>query len=456
MARPSKTRTLHAWMNGEHVGMWINPSGKPQEFVYAREWLTSRSARPVSLSMPLAEGATYKGPVVERYFENLLPDSGEIRRRIGRHVGAHSERAFDLLEKIGRDCVGALQLTVEREPAPGVRTITASPISETEIEQLLLKTSGSPTFGAPELDDDFRLSIAGAQEKTALLFQDGRWFRPYGATPSTHILKLPLGLFPGGIDLRTSVENEWLCAQILSAYGVPTAKCSIARFATRKALVVERFDRRLAADRSWIVRLPQEDFCQATGIAPTQKYQADGGPGIEAIMGILLGSEVADEDRRDFFRTQILFWMLCAIDGHAKNFSLFLNAGGSYRLTPRYDVLSAHHALGMNAGQLSPHKVTMAMAIRGSKGTHYNWSDILPRHFGLTAQRCGLGGEIDRMMEELIESTDSVADAVQGRLPADFPQELAHAVLTGLRASASRMRTTVSSVCPAAAGSSAI
>jgi serine/threonine-protein kinase HipA len=130
-------------MNGEYVGEWINRASRPQEFVYAREWPASRSARPLSLSMPLMEGAAYKGPVVERYFENLLPDSGEIRRRIEQHVGAHSDKAFDLLEKIGRDCVGALQLTVEREPAPNVRTIIASPISDDEIGQLLLKTSGS-------------------------------------------------------------------------------------------------------------------------------------------------------------------------------------------------------------------------------------------------------------------------------------------------------------------------
>jgi len=426
-------------MNGEYVGEWINRAGKPQEFVYARDWLASPSARPLSLSMPLTEGAGYKGSVVERYFENLLPDSGEIRRRISQHVGAQSDRAFDLLEKIGRDCVGALQLTVEREP-PNVHAITASPISDDGIEQLLLKTSGSPSLGAFDLDDDFRISIAGAQEKTALLLQDGRWFRPQGATPSTHILKLPLGQLPGGIDLRTSVENEWLCAQILSAYGVPTAKCSIAQFVSQKALIVERFDRRLARDKTWIIRLPQEDFCQATGVAPTQKYQADGGPGIETIMNILLGSEVADEDRQDFFRTQILFWMLCAIDGHAKNFSIFLNALGSYRLTPRYDVLSAYNALGSKAGTLSPHKIRMAMAVRGSKSNHYNRSDILPRHFEQMGQRCGLGSEIGRMMDDLSEKTDVVVNSVQSMLPANFPPELAGDVLTGLRYSADRIR----------------
>ena len=439
MARPSQTRTLHAWMNGEYVGEWIYPAGRPQEFIYANEWLVSRGARPLSLSMPLLEGTTYKGRVVEGYFENLLPDSSEIRRRIGQHVGAHSDKAFDLLEKIGRDCVGALQLTVDKEPAPDVRAINASPISDAGIEQLLLKTSGALSFGAPEIDDDFRLSIAGAQEKTALLFHDGQWLRPHGATPSTHILKLPLGVLPGGIDLRTSVENEWLCAQILSAYGVPTAQCAMAQFGDQKALVVERFDRRLASDKAWIVRLPQEDLCQATGVSPTQKYQSEGGPGIEAIMTLLLGSETPEEDRKGFFRTQILFWMLCAIDGHAKNFSLFLNAGGSYRLTPRYDVLSAHHVLGTKSGTLSPHKVKMAMAVRGSKSLHYNWSDILPRHFALTAQRCGLGGDIDRMMGELAERTGAVIDQVQGLLPASFPQNLAQSVFAGLDASAKRM-----------------
>ncbi len=266
-------------MNGEYVGEWINSVSKPQEFHYAPEWFVSDSARPLSLSMPLTDEARYRGPVVERYFENLLPDSVEIRRRISHHVGSQSDKAFDLLEKIGRDCVGALQLTLDREPPPDVRAISASPISESEVEQLLLKTSGSPSLGAPELDDDFRISIAGAQEKTALLFQDGQWFRPHGGTPSTHILKLPLGQLPGGIDLRTSVENEWLCAQVLSAYGVPTAHCSIAQFRSQKVLVVERFDRRLARDRSWIARLPQEDFCQATGGAPTQKYERKEAPG---------------------------------------------------------------------------------------------------------------------------------------------------------------------------------
>jgi serine/threonine-protein kinase HipA len=441
VARPSKSRTLHAWMNGQYVGRWTNAAGKPPEFAYAGDWVGSDSARPLSLSMPLESEFVYKGPVVERYFENLLPDDDDIRRRIGRHVGARSDKAFDLLEKIGRDCIGAVQLTIEREPPPNVHTIDATPIDEAGIEQLLVKISSTPSLGLFDEDDDFRISLAGAQEKTALMNLDGRWMRPHHATPSTHILKLPLGKFPGGLDLRTSVENEWLCAQILNAYGVPTANCSIGQFGGQKALVVDRFDRRLARDKSWILRLPQEDFCQVTGVSPAQKYEAHGGPGIDTIMNILLGSEAADEDRKDFFRTQVLFWMLCAIDGHAKNFSLFLNAGGSYRLAPRYDVLSAFHVLGARSDQLSARAVKMAMGVRGSKAPHYLWSEIVPRHFEQMAKRYGLGAEIHPMMDDLAEKTPTVIQSVQSLLPANFPQDLANGIFQGLQAAANRIKT---------------
>jgi serine/threonine-protein kinase HipA len=153
------------------------------------------------------------------------------------------------------------------------------------------------------VEDTFRISLAGAQEKTALLFRDGVWYRPTHTTPTTHILKLPMGINPHGIDLSTSVENEWLCAQVVQAYGVPVAKCWMETFDEHKTLIVERFDRRLAWDASWYLRLPQEDCCQATATPPALKYESDGGPGIRTIMELLLGSEEAVEDRRDFLRT---------------------------------------------------------------------------------------------------------------------------------------------------------
>jgi len=440
VARPSKIRTLYVWMNGEPVGQWVNAPNEVQEFAYADEWIVSPIARPISLSMPVGPpGTIYRGPVVERFFENLLPDSKGIRQRIRQRFKAKSVRAFDLLAEIGRDCMGAIQLTSDNRTAPDVRKIDGIPIDENGIVRLLINTVGGAALGRIEEDEDFRISLAGAQEKTALLRVDGQWMRPRGTTPTTHILKLPLGEGTQGIDLSTSVENEWLCAQILGAYGIDTANCWMERFGEQQVLVVERFDRRMAPDRSWIVRLPQEDLCQATGTDREHKYEADGGPGIETIMDVLLGSVQPEQDRLDFFRTQILFWMLCAIDGHAKNFSVFLEAGGRYKLTPRYDVLSAFPVLGKSSGQLSAHKVKMAMAVQSDKNRHYVWNSIFLRHWQHMAKHCGISAQFDSLIDRLIGQTSQVITQVKSALPRNFPASVAEPVLKGLDESVKKL-----------------
>jgi serine/threonine-protein kinase HipA len=440
VARPSSRRELDVWMNGERVGTWTSHPGRPDEFQYAQQWLATPEARPLSLSMVL-QPEPFKGPRVSAFFDNLLPDNQRIRQRLQRRFETATIGAFDLLTEIGRDCVGAIQLLPRDSAPPDVRTITAEPLSASLISQhlsaMLRALPGSQTE-----DDDFRISIAGAQEKTALLRIDGQWMRAMGTTPSTHLLKLPLGAGGGGIDLTTSVENEWLCAQILNAYGIPTAHCWMDQFEEQRVLVVERFDRRLSRDNSWIIRLPQEDMCQAAGLPSDQKYEVDGGPGIRAIMDLLLGSSKALEDRRDFFKTQILFWMLCAIDGHAKNFSIFLESSGSYRLTPRYDVLSAYPVLGTSAGKLSPRKVKMAMAVDG-KNRHYLWDSILYRHWEETARRTGMSSVFKILIQELVDSTSPAIDTVTALIPKGFPDAVATSILEGLRGAGTRLSTQI-------------
>lgn len=432
MARPSGTRTLAVWMNGERVGRWTVRPGQPDQFDYDERWLDSPAVRPISLSMPLRR-LPYRGATVAAWFDNLLPDSRAIRERLQRRYGTATAGRFDLLAEIGRDCVGAIQLLGEDAPTPEVRRITGEPLNERQIESLLLAQL-SPLPGALDTAD-FRISLAGAQEKTALLRHEDRWLRPTGATPSTHILKLPLGTGGGGIDLSSSVENEWLCAQLLAAYEVPVAACAMARFGQQRALVVERFDRRLSADGRWLLRLPQEDACQATGTPGERKYEADGGPGIERLMTVLLGSSHADADRHDFFRTQLLYWMLCAIDGHAKNFSLAIDAGGAYRLTPRYDVLSAFPMLGNGRGRLPAKKARMAMAVQATS-RHYLWHTIQPRHWAEMARRCGIAVRWPALRDELVQRTPPAIDAVGKQLPRGFPSALAEAIFEGLRKSA--------------------
>lgn len=434
MGRRSKSRALSVWMNGELVGEWRRPAGGGQEFLYAESWLSSENARPISLSLPLRPSREPYRTGVEAFFDNLLPDNRQIRERIQSRFHTDSVGAFDLLQEIGRDCVGALQLLPAGESPPTVRQITGERLTTDDVAQVLAMMLESTFTRGETVEDSFRISLAGAQEKTALLLRDGVWHRPTWTTPTTHILKLPLGVNPQGIDLSTSVENEWLCSEIVRAYGIEVAKCWIDAFGEHKTLVIERFDRRLASDGSWYLRLPQEDFCQATGTPPGLKYESDGGPGIPGIMELLLGSENSTRDRRDFMRTQLAFWMLAAIDGHAKNFSVFLLPGGAYRLTPRYDILSAYPVLGHGRGRLSPHKIRMAMAVSG-KNRHDRWKEIAARHWLETAKRSGFR-EMRSVIEDVISRTPAVIQQVQKIVPTKFPAQIAETVLEGIKGTA--------------------
>lgn len=436
-------------MNGAFVGTWsIQPQGI-EVLQYADEWIANVQGRPLSLSLPFTPGnAPHRGDAVRAYFENLLPDSQDIRNRVARRFQAASTDAFSLLAEVGRDCVGALQILPAGEVPADVRVLDATLLSEADVARLLRSTVAPPALGGAGAseDDELRLSIAGAQEKTALLWRDGNWWLPHGATPTTHILKLPMGLVGNmRLDLSESIENEWLCAEILAAYGMPVARTAPLRFDNVKVLAVERFDRMwwdADGGRRWLVRLPQEDMCQATATPPHLKYESDGGPGVARIMDLLATSRDPERDRRTFFQAQVLFWMLCAPDGHAKNFSLFLRPGGAYELTPLYDVLSAYPFLGEGPGKLSPFRAKMAMAVR-TKNAHWRMRDILRRHWLTIGQRYGIvtpdGRGAAFVIDDLVARTSEVVRMVRARLPRGFPATLADSILEGLETAADKL-----------------
>lgn len=417
------------YMNGEKVAKLSRTNGGKLELAYLEEWLSSANRRPLSLSLPLGK-ARFSGETVQNFFDNLLPDSEPIRRRIQARFRAKSGDSFDLLWHIGRDCVGALQLLPEEVDKVEVRRIEGRELSETEIASILSNYQTMP-LGMAE-GEDFRISIAGAQEKTALLKIDDHWRLPRGLTPTTHIFKLPIGK-SSRFDLSDSVENEWLCHLILKEFAIPVADAEIAAFAETKALVVTRFDRRMSDDGTWIIRLPQEDFCQALGISPGLKYENSGGPGIVSIMKLLMGSTNRAQDRRNFMKTQFVFWLLAAIDGHGKNFSIFLEPQGRYHLTPMYDVLSAHPLL--EKGDFAPQRIKMAMALRGRR-PHYHWQRIKQRHWLGTAKACGFPEqEMKGIISEVLDSIESVIDRVGRQVPEGAAQEVAGAIFRGMRTS---------------------
>ncbi|MFO7582459.1 type II toxin-antitoxin system HipA family toxin [Guyparkeria sp.] len=415
-------------MNGYAIGRLKKGVAGEMLFSYADSWLAQEGARPISLSMPLQQ-SPYRGDVVYNYFDNLLPDSRPIRDRVQARFRVSSSHPFDLLEAIGMDCVGAIQLVPEGSSPPDVHTISGMPLAERDIADMLNDYRRRP-LGMGGGENAFRLSIAGAQEKTALLRHDGGWMEPRGATPTTHILKLPIGRIEhSGIDLADSCENEWLCLEIVRAFGLPACRASISVFDDTKTLVVERFDR-LRLD-GWIARLPQEDVCQALGLSPNLKYESDGGPGMRDVMDLLWRSERARADRRQFFKSQVLFWLLAAVDGHAKNFSLFIRPYGRFHLTPLYDVMSAYPLL--ENGNLSRRDARMAMAFRG-RHAHYRWHEILPRHVVAAGQRAGLSNrEAVECLSELVNQAGEALSFVESSLPDDFPDTVAGPIFAGIR-----------------------
>lgn len=432
MARTRRHNPLRVLLNSRLVGHLLKDTNGAVEFRYAPSWLEMSQAIPVSLSMPIREDP-YKGETVTAVFENLLPDSDVLRKRVAEKVGANGTDAYSLLSEIGRDCVGALQFLPDDAPYEQSSSgIEGKVLGDDEMEALLKNLTQAP-LGLSR-DQDFRISVAGAQEKTALLFYEGKWLKPQGTTPTTHLFKTQIGSLPNGLDLSNSIENEYYCLKLMSAFGLPVNAAQIIRFGTTKALVIERFDRKWTKEGR-LLRLPMEDCCQALSIPSGRKYQSEGGPGISDILRLLSGSDVPAEDQKTFVKAQILFWLIGATDGHAKNFSVFLGPEGRFRLTPIYDVLTAQPSL--DTKQIHKKQMKMAMFVGDSR--HYVMEYIERRHFVQTVERAGLPKLVaNNAFEEIEAKVEAALTTVATALPSEFPGEIHESVAAALLSRLSR------------------
>ncbi len=433
MPRHRQYAPLCVLLNNRLVGHLSKEPGGGIAFRYAESWLALERASPVSLSLPLREDA-YKGAPVHAVFENLLPDSEALRRRVAEKVGADGTDSYSLLSRIGRDCVGALQFIPEGDPVASDTTrIEGQPVSDRDIEKLLNNLAQAP-LGLDQ-DKDFRISVAGAQEKTALLRHEGKWWKPHGTTPTTHIFKTQLGTLPNGLDLTHSVENEFYCLKLVAAFGLPVNAVKMRRFGKTKALVIERFDRRWTQDGR-LLRVPQEDCCQALSIPPTRKYQNEGGPGMVDILTLLKASDTPAADQKQFLKAQVLYWLMGATDGHAKNFSLFLGPGGRFMLTPIYDVLTAQPSL--DARHIL--KKNMKLAMFAGDSRHYRMDYLQGRHFIQTIERAGLPAALaQEVLDDVAAHAAAAFTAVESELPPDFPKEIHASVHRGFKSRLERI-----------------
>lgn len=272
--------TLVALMGDDRMGQVVRDARGRTKFVYDEAWRTRRGAYPLSLSMPLAL-AEHPHAVVDAYLWGLLPDNEIIVERWAQRFHVSPRSAFALLAHVGEDCAGAVRFaTPER-----IRTLaredrgTVEWLDEGEIADRLraLRRDASAWW---RVTDGGQFSLAGAQPKTALFFDGKRWGVPNGRIPTTHILK------PGVPDLIDHASNEHFCLVLAQCLGLPAATSRVMRFEDEMAIVVERYDR--ISTRGRIVRVHQEDICQALGVHPASKYESEGGPGVRDV--VLLGA----------------------------------------------------------------------------------------------------------------------------------------------------------------------
>ncbi len=435
MSRRPRHPPLRVFLNNRLVGRLHKAANGAIDFRYDPDWLRWEHSFPVSLSLPLREDA-YRGEPVTAVFDNLLPDTDMLRRRIAEKVGAAGIDAYSLLAAIGHDCVGALQFMADDDNHEvHDYGLTGDAIDDEQIEKLLKSLSQTP-LGLTR-NDDFRISVAGAQEKTALLRLNGKWIKPHGTTPTTHLFKTQIGELPNGIDLSNSVENEYYCLKLAAAFGLPVNKTEIATFGKTTALIIERFDRLWTSDGR-LLRLPQEDCCQALSVPPTRKYQSDGGPGLAQLLDLLKGSDTPAADQMTLFKAQILFWLIGATDGHAKNFSIFLSPGGRFHLTPLYDVLTAQPSL--DSGQIQPKQMKLAMSVGTNK--HYRIAEIVGRHFVQTGNAAGLPKSlVSNAIDSIIAAAEPALAEVENQLPRGFPEAIHIAVKAAVTERLSALQT---------------
>ena len=427
MGRKRKGRVLDVYVGSSKVGRYSREPSGATSFRYDPDWLSSERAFSISLSMPLSD-RVWSGEGVASYFDGLLPDDRAVREKIAAREHAESAGIFDLLAVIGRDCVGALRFVPEGLDPGDPTKMEYRPVSDDEIATRIA-TLGTNPLGIHADDDDFRISIAGVQEKTAFLYigdhsDTGGWQLPLGPTPTSHIFKPAMKEGPAGADFSDTPWNEWFCLVLCRALGLESANAEVLMFDSKPVIVVERFDR--VWQDGVLYRLPQEDICQALGVPPAQKYQSDGGPGIVDVLEFLNGAITPYEDRMAFMKAQIVFWLLAAIDGHAKNFSIFLSPGG-YKLTPLYDVMSASPW-----PEFSDHKIKLAMAL-GNKN-YYRLKQIQLRHFYQTGQKTGLREQdMDNIFTDLAAGMeDAIAEAATMAADAGMPESTSEPILVGV------------------------
>ena len=408
------TDTLLVILDDVVAGMLTRLSGGRLRFDYDASYQERSGPTPLSLSMP-AQVRSHPDQQINPWLWGLLPDNEQVLRRWGREFHVSASSAFSLLATpIGEDCAGAVRFAPpdELEHVLG-RTGEVTWLTEDDVASRLreLREDSTAWLGRTFTG---QFSLAGAQAKTALLFDGSRWGVPSGPIPTTHILK------PAIAGLDDHDLNEHLCLDAARRAGLIAARSTIGRFADETAVVITRYDRIRDAEKR-IARVHQEDLCQALGVPPGGKYQNEGGPTPARIARLFrdaMTPQAGEEAVRRFADALIWNWLIAGTDAHAKNYSVLL-AGNQVRLAPLYDIASA---LPYGTHE---RKLRLAMKIGSSYDVFLQrsrWPDAA-RDLGLDADAL-----VERARELARITPDAFADAASApeveALQRDLPGQL--------------------------------
>ena len=320
------TTLLEVYWEHTLIGqLWLD--NENMQFAYNENWLNKKDALPLSVNLPLQKDP-FSSSAVKIFFSNLLPEE-ELRKRLSKKYGISEDNYFGLLEKIGGECAGALSIIPKNYSLP--QNPSYQILSNQELNNMIDNKTSTPLIVAR---DDIRMSLAGAQDKLPVFFKRPDLYLPIGFLPSSHILK------PPSSDWEDTVINEMFCMTLAKRIGLNVPDVAIYNTDKYLCYMIERYDRITENDK--LKRVHQEDFCQALGLMPSQKYQQDGGhANLKRCFDFL--KKYSSYPQSDIIKLTQWVWFNFIIgncDAHAKNLSLLMYKNGHYKLAPFYDILS--------------------------------------------------------------------------------------------------------------------
>lgn len=350
------SKELDVYLHEIYVGRLLQNVSGGLSFIYD-ECYIEKNHPAISISLPLKK-ELYEGDRVKAFFSGFLPDD-IARHKLAQYLGVSDKNSFVLLAAIGGECAGALSLYPHEEKPPEPKIEDAEILDQQKLSEILELLKKRPLLAGY---DGLRLSLAGAQAKIAVGLQNNQIALIHGSSPTTHILK------PVIEDIQSSVHNELFCMRLAKMIGIDAPYAEIRTVNDTPYFLIERYDR-VQDVNGHILRLHQEDFCQALGLMPEIKYEREGGPSLMQCMNILYQfSAKPAVDQLKLLERIIFNYLIGNADAHGKNFSL-LYKSRKPELTPAYDLLST---------SVYPNLSTkMAMKIGGK----YNPEEVFLRHW---------------------------------------------------------------------------